>query len=70
MVKTDGQVYGIQLRNIRPGKTDDRLFQPPPTYTKRASFTALIQEELLQNVANSGQAGGSVSLESLLSPGQ
>jgi len=25
---------------------------------------------LLQNVANSGQAGGSVSLESLLSPGQ
>ena len=70
MVKTDGQVYGIQLRNIRPGKTDERLFQPPPGYTKRASFSSLLQEGLLQNVANSGQAGGSVSLESLLSPGQ
>lgn len=70
MVKTDGQVYGIQLRNIRPGKTDERLFLPPPSYTKRASFSSLIQEGLLQSLANSGQSAGSISLESLLSPEQ
>lgn len=70
MVKTDGQVYGVQLRNIRPGKPDQRLFQPPPGYTKRDSFTSLIQEGLLQNMANSEFGGGSVLLESLLSPAQ
>lgn len=71
MVKTGGQIYGVQLRNIRPGKADERLFQPPPSYARRGSFTALIQEGLIQNPADSGSNSGAPgSVESLLSTGQ
>lgn len=70
MVKIEGQIYGLQLRNILPGKSDERLFQPPPGYTKSASFTSLFQESWLRNLGNSGLGDGSNSLESLLSPDQ
>lgn len=58
LVKTDRQVHGFQLRNVRLGKVDDRFFQPPADYSKRESVGALLQEGLLRGMAQSAQGAG------------
>ncbi len=68
LVKKDGQVHGFQLRNVRPGKMDERLFQPPAEWTRKPSVTALLQEGILRGLSGStATEGRPTPLEGLLS---
>lgn len=67
LVKTDDKVHGFQLRNVKLGKVDDRHFQPPAEFAKKASLTALLQEGVMRSLTQASQNGGLPSLDALLS---
>lgn len=54
-VKTGGQLYGFQFRQVRMGRPDPRAFGIPTTYRKASSAQELLAGVLLKSIG-SGQS--------------